>query len=99
MVNQGKTFPGGVGGTSASAPVFAAIVALLNEARVQAGKPTMGLVNPFVYANPDVFTDVTVGSDKASCACCRVYTASLLRFHHPHPRMYDDDSSCTMCHL
>lgn len=64
VVSNGKPIPGGVGGTSASAPVFAAVVALLNEARVQAGKPTMGLVNPFVYANADVFTDVTQGSDK-----------------------------------
>jgi len=64
VVNNGKALPGGVGGTSASAPVFAAVIALLNEARVQAGKPVMGLVNPFVYANENVFTDVTVGSDK-----------------------------------
>mmetsp|Transcript_34801 Transcript_34801/g.48567 ORF Transcript_34801/g.48567 Transcript_34801/m.48567 type:complete len:692 (-) Transcript_34801:106-2181(-) len=64
VVAGGKPIPGGVGGTSASAPVFAGIVALLNEARAQAGKPAMGLVSPFVYANADVFTDVVAGSDK-----------------------------------
>eukprot|EP00038_Savillea_parva_P005936 m.160757 g.160757 ORF g.160757 m.160757 type:complete len:679 (+) comp11989_c0_seq1:185-2221(+) len=64
VVNDGKPIPGGVGGTSASAPVFAAVVALLNEARVQAGKPVMGLVAPFAYANADAFTDIISGSDK-----------------------------------
>lgn len=64
VVSDGKPIPGGVGGTSASAPVFAAIVALLNEARVQAGKPVMGLISPFIYAHPAAFTDITVGSDK-----------------------------------
>ena len=34
----------GVAGTSASTPTFAAIVALLNEARLQDGKPTMGWI-------------------------------------------------------
>jgi tripeptidyl-peptidase-1 len=53
-----------VGGTSASAPTFAALVSLLNEARIKAGKPAMGYLNPFLYQNPDAFTDITVGSDK-----------------------------------
>ena len=44
--------------------MFAGIVALLNEARIQAGKPSMGLVNKFVYDNAAAFTDVTIGSDK-----------------------------------
>ena len=37
-----------VGGTSASAPLFAGLVSLLNEARLSAGKPSMGLLNPFL---------------------------------------------------
>ena len=53
-----------VGGTSASAPTFAAIVSLLNEARLQAGKPAMGYLNPFIYKNANAFRDVTVGSNK-----------------------------------
>merc|ERR1712066_391507 len=53
-----------VGGTSASAPTFAGLVSLLNEARLKAGKPAMGYLNPFLYQNPDAFTDITVGSDK-----------------------------------
>ena len=64
VVNNGKPIPGGVGGTSASTPAFAGMVALINDARIAAGKPTLGLLNPFIYSNTDAFTDVTVGSDK-----------------------------------
>jgi len=53
----------GVGGTSASAPAFAGYVSLLNEARLKAGKPIMGFLNPFLYANPDSFTDVVLGTN------------------------------------
>ena len=52
------------GGTSASAPAFGAMVSLLNEARLQAGRSPMGFLNPFLYANPDAFFDVTIGSNK-----------------------------------
>ena len=52
-----------VGGTSASTPTFAAIVSLLNEARVQAGKKPLGWLNPFLFANPDAFTDITKGTN------------------------------------
>jgi hypothetical protein len=53
-----------VGGTSASAPTFASMVSLLNEARLNAGKPAMGFLNPFLYTNPTAFTDVVHGSNK-----------------------------------
>merc|ERR1712019_319812 len=52
-----------VGGTSASAPTFASLVSLLNEARVKAGKPAMGYLNPWLYKNTDMFTDVTLGDN------------------------------------
>jgi tripeptidyl-peptidase-1 len=39
-----------VGGTSASAPVFASVVALLNNARLAAGKPSLGFLNPWIYS-------------------------------------------------
>ncbi|CAG8939763.1 unnamed protein product [Penicillium salamii] len=38
------------GGTSAAAPTFAGIVGLLNDARLRAGKPVLGFLNPFLYA-------------------------------------------------
>lgn len=45
-------------GTSASAPLFASIITLINEERLAANKTTVGFLNPALYANPDVFTDV-----------------------------------------
>jgi tripeptidyl-peptidase-1 len=50
--------PGFVGGTSASAPIFASIIALINEQRIAAGKSTLGFLNPTLYKNPDAFNDV-----------------------------------------
>ena len=62
VIRNGKVLA--EGGTSASTPVFAAVVSLLNEARTNAGKPQMGFLNPFLYANADAFFDVTVGSNR-----------------------------------
>jgi kumamolisin len=53
------TFEGASGGTSAVAPLMAALVARLNQAK---GK-NVGYLNPFLYANPGVFTDVTAGTN------------------------------------
>jgi subtilase family serine protease len=54
-----------VGGTSAAAPAAAALISLLNEARVAAGKQPMGFANPFLYGlEAEAFTDVVVGSNK-----------------------------------
>jgi hypothetical protein len=54
---------GTVAGTSCSSPIFASTIALLNAELIAAGKPTMGFLNPFIYANPGVFTDITTGSN------------------------------------
>lgn len=51
-------------GTSASTPAFASIISLLNEARDQAGKPPLGFLNPFLYANAAAFTDIVAGNNK-----------------------------------
>lgn len=61
VVTSGRV--GSVGGTSASAPAFAAHISLLNEARLKAGKPAMGYLNSWLYLHPDVFTDITVGTN------------------------------------
>ena len=50
-------------GTSASAPIFASIVTLLNEARIAVGKGPLGFLNPMLYQNPDAFNDITAGSN------------------------------------
>ena len=39
-----------VGGTSASAPTFAGVVALLNSARIDAGQSPLGFLNPWIYS-------------------------------------------------
>lgn len=44
-------------GTSASAPVFASVLTLINEARLNIGKSTVGFVNPALYANPSMFSE------------------------------------------
>jgi len=56
----------GVSGTSCSSPTFAGIVGLLNDIRLQAGKSTLGYLNPLFYSNPSVFNDITSG-DNPGC--------------------------------
>ena len=51
----------GVEGTSCSSPIFASIVALINDELASAGKPPLGFLNPFLYANPSAFNDITSG--------------------------------------
>lgn len=60
MVVRGVSYPGGTG-TSASTPTVAGIVSMLNEYRLQANKPPMGFLNPFIYKNSAAFFDVTSG--------------------------------------
>lgn len=50
-----------VAGTSCSTPTFAGVVALLNDARVAAGKRPLGFLNQILYGNPNLFTDITQG--------------------------------------
>jgi len=61
-----------VGGTSAGAPTFAGILALLNQAINQAtGSNGLGNVNPMLYAlaatSPTAFHDITSGNNNAPC--------------------------------
>jgi len=53
----------GVDGTSASTPAFAGLISLLNEHRLAAGQKPMGYLNPWIYQNPQAFTDVTLGTN------------------------------------
>ena len=56
---------GYTGGTSAAAPVVAGIIGLLNDARLRAGKPVMGFMNPWLYSTGyKALTDVTGGAAK-----------------------------------
>ncbi|KAL8902038.1 MAG: hypothetical protein Q9207_004903 [Kuettlingeria erythrocarpa] len=50
-------------GTSASSPVVGAILTLINEARLYAGKGSVGFINPTLYANPGTLNDITQGGN------------------------------------
>jgi kumamolisin len=55
------------GGTSWSAPVWAGICALINEARLKARKPALPFLNPLLYPlrGTPAFRDITTGSNGA----------------------------------
>ncbi|KAJ7656027.1 family S53 protease-like protein [Mycena polygramma] len=59
IVSGGST--GTVGGTSASSPTFAGLIALINDELIKAGKPVLGFLNPFLYSAPTAFNDITEG--------------------------------------
>ncbi|KAF8188521.1 family S53 protease-like protein [Mycena galopus ATCC 62051] len=49
-------------GTSFSSPIFASIIALINDRLIAAGKPVLGFLNPWIYyASSKAFTDITEG--------------------------------------
>ena len=58
-------------GTSASAPVFAAMVTLWNDIRLAYGQPPMGFIAPFLYfvyeTSPDAFQDIVTGNNVSVC--------------------------------
>ncbi len=61
-----------VGGTSASTPAFAGIVAILNQAvKTAGGSFGLGNINPTLYAlaksDPDAFHDIVTGENDAPC--------------------------------
>ncbi|OBR08159.1 Pro-kumamolisin [Colletotrichum higginsianum IMI 349063] len=52
-------------GTSASAPTFAAIIALINDALLAEGRPSLGFLNPWLYSSAlPGLRDVTIGSNR-----------------------------------
>lgn len=64
-----------IGGTSASAPVMAGVVALLNQyltSKSILAKPGLGNINPTLYrmaqSSNNIFHDITVGDNMAPCA-------------------------------
>nr|BAK03025.1 predicted protein [Hordeum vulgare subsp. vulgare] len=74
---EGEFIP--VDGTSASAPIFAGIVSLLNDVRMKNGKGPLGFLNPLLYKiaqnTPQAFYDVTVGYNRCGAydwipTCC-----------------------------
>lgn len=72
IVNGGELLP--VSGTSASAPVVAAMISLVNAARFKAGAKPLGWVHPAMYEGYKSFVnDITVGKNNCTNAyhpCC-----------------------------
>jgi tripeptidyl-peptidase-1 len=60
-----------VDGTSCSSPIVAGLISMLNEIRLNAGKPTLGFINPLLYqwaaSNSDAFHDVVSGKNAEGC--------------------------------
>jgi hypothetical protein len=65
VVDQGHTYA--VGGTSAGAPQWAALIAIADQARAQAGQPSLSSAQTLgaIYANPGDFHDITQGNTGA----------------------------------
>jgi len=60
----------GVDGTSCATPTFASVIQLINSARVAAGAPGLGFLNPFLYgtaAGTSALTDIVTGKN-TGCA-------------------------------
>ncbi|KAI1786392.1 family S53 protease [Ganoderma leucocontextum] len=54
----------GVSGTSAVSPMFASIIALLNDQLIAVGKSPLGFLNPFLYSTgTSALNDITSGSN------------------------------------
>ncbi|ETS87890.1 hypothetical protein PFICI_01718 [Pestalotiopsis fici W106-1] len=64
-----------ISGTSASNPVFASIITLINSERMHAGKGSVGFINPVLYSNPGVLNDVMTGSNKG-CGIGQAFRAT-----------------------
>ncbi|OTA70220.1 peptidase-like protein [Hypoxylon sp. EC38] len=64
VISQGQLIK--VGGTSASAPTFASLISLLNNARIQSGEKPLGFLNPWLYSEAanGGLTDIVLGGSK-----------------------------------
>lgn len=63
-----------VGGTSAASPTFAAVIALLNAARIDAGKSPLGFLNPWIYSSGyKGLTDIVDGGS-TGCTGTDIYS-------------------------
>lgn len=50
-------------GTENAVALITGIVGILNTARASQGLSKLGFLNPFLYANPAAFNDITIGSN------------------------------------
>ncbi len=60
-----------VDGTSCATPTFSGVMSLVNGARLAAGKPALGFLNPWLYgtaAPAGALTDITQGNNGFPCS-------------------------------
>jgi len=59
-----------------------AIITILNNVRLSAGKPPIGFANPFLYqtyaSNPSAFNDITVGKSSVRFVSCCYRNSTVL---------------------
>jgi kumamolisin len=71
--------PGVIGGTSAVAPLWAGLVARINQGLAKMGKPRVGFLNPVIYessiAKGSVFHDIVSGNNDITGTLGGRYTA------------------------
>jgi tripeptidyl-peptidase-1 len=62
VFDKGVQIP--IGGTSCSTPIFASVIALLNDRLMSAGQPPLGFLNPSLYLNASAaLNDIIEGSN------------------------------------
>ena len=52
-----------LGGTSMSTPIWGSLLTLVNQQRTLVGKGPVGFVNAVLYEHPEIFNDITSGSN------------------------------------
>jgi subtilase family serine protease len=73
-----------IGGTSLSAPIWAAIISMLNAETLRLNGTTLGFINPLIYqayaSDPTIFNDITSGNNicplHKACSGCVGWTAT-----------------------
>ena len=67
-------------GTSAATPTFAAIVSLLNDARLRDNRPSLGFLNPLLYSKnvSAALNDITEGRN-LGCGTQGFNVSNILR--------------------
>ncbi|KAK5111709.1 hypothetical protein LTR85_011754 [Meristemomyces frigidus] len=76
VVWEGITFP--IGGTSASTPLWAAVITLLNDYEASKGRPPLGFLNPWLYSlSEGALKDITTGGNNAGA--CYLLTGCTLK--------------------
>lgn len=75
VVWEGITIP--IGGTSASTPLWAAVITLLNDYEASKGRPPLGFINPWLYSLQNgALRDITTGGNNAGA--CHLLTGCTL---------------------